>query len=72
VVGKADVFSGASGDEPAEIRVYDDALLVIGAAGSERVSFSFAGAVAGRDYAVTIEVAGRDPVVLSRLGRAQA
>jgi hypothetical protein len=69
VVGEAAVFSGVSGDGPAEIRVYDDAFLVIGAAGSERVSFSFTGAVAVRDYAVTVEVTGRDPVVLSRLGR---
>jgi hypothetical protein len=49
--------------------VYDDALLVTGEGGSERVSFSFAGAVRVQDYAVTVEVAGRDPVVLTRLGR---
>jgi hypothetical protein len=68
-VGDAAVFSGFSGDEQAEIRVYDDCLLVIGAAGSERISFSFAGAVQAADYAVRIEVAGRDPVTLRRLGR---
>ena len=33
-VGEAVIFSGVSGGEPAEVRVYDDALLVIGAAGA--------------------------------------
>jgi hypothetical protein len=68
-VGEAVFFSGVSGGEPAEVRVYDDALLVTGAAGGERVSFSFVGAVRVRDYAVTVEVIGREPVILSRLGR---
>ena len=68
-VGEAAVFSGVSGGEPAEIRVYDDALLVIGAASAERVSFSFVGAVRVQDYAVTVEVTGQEPVVVSRLGR---
>jgi hypothetical protein len=67
-VGEGAVFSGLSGGEPAEIRVYDDALLVVGAAGSERVSFAFVGAVQARDYVVTVEVTGRAPVTLSRLG----
>src|SRR5579859_4597314 len=48
-VGEAALFSGVSGGEPAEIRVYDDALLVMGAAGGERISFSFAGQVQSRD-----------------------
>jgi hypothetical protein len=64
-VGEAEVFAAG----PSEVRVYDDALLVTGDGGSERVSFSFAGAVRVQDYAVTVEVAGRDPVVLTRLGR---
>ena len=64
-VGEAEVFTAG----PAEVRVYDDALLVTGEGGSEWVSFSFAGAVRVQDYAVTVEVAGRDPVVLTRLGR---
>ena len=68
-VGEAAAFSCVTGGEPAEVRVYDDALLVLGAAGGERVSFSFVGAVQVRDYAVTVEVAGREPVILSRLGR---
>jgi hypothetical protein len=68
-VGDAAVFSAVSGGEPAEVRVYDDELLVIGAAGAERIGFSFAGAVQVREYAVTVDVAGREPVILSRLGR---
>ncbi len=68
-VGEAAVFAGLSDGQPAEIRVYDDALLVIGATGSERVSFSFAAAVAVQDYVLTVEVAGREPLILARLGR---
>ena len=68
-VGDAAVFSGRSGARPAEIRVYDDALLIIGAEGSERIGFSFVAAVQARDYVVTIEATGRAPVTLTRLGR---
>ncbi|HEX5298678.1 MAG TPA: hypothetical protein VFW50_16975 [Streptosporangiaceae bacterium] len=66
-VGEAEVFAAG----PSEVRVYDDALLVTGDGGSERVSFSFAGEVRVQSPpgAVTVEVAGRDPVVLTRLGR---
>ena len=66
-VGEAEVFTAG----PGEVRVYDDALLVVGDGRSERVSFSFAGAVRVQSPpgAVTVEVAGRDPVVLTRLGR---
>jgi hypothetical protein len=68
-VGPAEVFSGISGNEPAEIRIYDDTLLIVSAAGRERIAFSFAGPVQVRDYVVTVEVTGREPVCLSRLGR---
>ena len=68
-VGEAEVFSGVSGDEPVQVRVYDDALLVMGAAAGERISFSFVSDVRTAGYAVTVEVAGREPVTLSRLGR---
>jgi hypothetical protein len=66
-VGEAEVFAAG----PGEVRVYDDALLVTGDGGSERVSFSFAGAVRVQSPpgTVMVEVAGRDPVVLTRLGR---
>ena len=69
-VGDAAVFTVRSGGDPAEVRVYDDALLVIGTAGSERISFSFVGAVQVQNYAVTVEVTGGpEPVILSQLGR---
>jgi hypothetical protein len=75
-VGEAEVFSGAVGavgagvgPGPAEVRVYDDALLVAGPAGTERIGFSFVRAVEARDYVITVEVAGRAPLILSRLGR---
>ena len=65
VVGEAEIFTAGSG----EVRVYDDALLVTGAGPSERVSFSFIESAGAQDYTVTVAVAGRSPVVLSRLGR---
>jgi hypothetical protein len=68
-VGAAEIFSAMTAGTPVEVRLYDDALLVIGDAGSERISFSFAEAARVQDYAVTVEVAGREPLVLSRLGR---
>src|SRR5580692_9754657 len=40
-VGQADIFSAVAGGEPVEARIYDDALLVIGPASTERLSFSF-------------------------------
>ena len=67
-VGDAKVFSGTAGADSAQLRVYDDALLLVTAATTERISFSFVGAIEVRDYTVTIEVAGRAPVSLSRLG----
>jgi hypothetical protein len=70
-VGPAEVFSGYLGADPVELRVHDDALLVIGdSAGlSERVAFSFVSAVHVEEYVVTVERAGRLPLHVSRLGR---
>jgi hypothetical protein len=68
-VGAAEIFAAMTAGAPVEVRVYDDALLVIGDAGSERISLSFADTARVRDYAVTVEVAGRAPLALSRLGR---
>jgi hypothetical protein len=68
-VGEAEIFGGTAAGDSAEVRVYDDALLIITAAATERISFSFVRAVGVRDYTVTVEVAGRAPVLLTRLGR---
>jgi len=67
-VGEADIFSGTTGADSAELRVYDDALVIVTADTAERISFSFVGAVKTRDYTIVVEVAGRPPVSLTRLG----
>ncbi len=67
-VGEADIFSGLAGGEQAEIRVYDDALLIVGSANALRVSFAFVKSVRDENYVVTVEVTGSDPVMLTRLG----
>lgn len=67
-VGEADIFTGFAGGEKVELRVYDDALLVIGPAATQRVSFSFVTSVSVADYVVTVQAAGSDAVTLTRLG----
>jgi hypothetical protein len=67
-VGEPEVFSGIAGGVPAELRVYEDCLLITGDAGAERISFSFAGQVQVQDYVLTLEVAGREPLTVFRLG----
>jgi hypothetical protein len=67
-VGQADTFSGVAGGEEVELRIYDDALLVIGPAATQRVSFAFVKAVETVSYVVTVTAAGSDSVQLSRLG----
>jgi hypothetical protein len=68
-VGQAEPFSATCGSDQVEVRVYEDALLILRDAASERISFSFVTGVRSADYVVTLEVAGRDPLALSRLGR---
>ena len=68
-LGQPAFFSGLSGADPVELRVYDDALLVIGSSGARRISFAFVSNVRVVDYVVTVEEAGRQPVQVSRLGR---
>jgi hypothetical protein len=47
------------------VRVYDDCFMV----DAERIGFSFVDDVAVKDYVLTVRVAGREPVALTRLGR---
>jgi hypothetical protein len=73
VVGEADIFTGLcvgqqGRDQQVDLRIYDDALMMTGSSGSERISFSFVRDVRSANYVVTVEVSGRDPVELSRLG----
>jgi hypothetical protein len=67
-VGTADKFSGVAGGEQVEIRIYDDALLIIGPASTQRISFSFVKSVQVADYVVTVEATGSDATTLTRLG----
>ena len=67
-VGTADTFSAVAGGEQVEARIYDDSLLVIGSASTQRVSFSFVQGVQSVSYVVTVQATGSDPVELTRLG----
>jgi hypothetical protein len=64
-VGAAATFPGWCGETPVQVRVYDDAFMV----DAERIGFSFVTDIQLKDYAVTVAVAGREPVTLTRLGR---
>ena len=64
-VGQAETFPAWCGEAAVRVHVYDDAFLV----DAERIGFSFVTDVQVRDYAVTVRVAGREAVTLTRLGR---
>ena len=68
-VGEPVTFTGLLGAGPVELRVYEDALLVIGDGSSDRVGFSFVSAIDVAEYVVTVSVTGRPRVAVSRLGR---
>lgn len=68
-VGDAEVFTADSGGVPVELRVYDDVLMIIGAAAAERVGFSFVRSAENVNYEVRIDVAGLPVIALTRLGR---
>ena len=69
VVGDSARFSGTAAGSPVDLHVFDDALLVIAAGYAERIAFSFVTDVRACDYTVTVDVAGRGPVAVTRLGR---
>ncbi len=69
-IGTPEIFPGACGDVPAELRLYDDALVVIGTTADPlRLPYSFITGVTLDDYRVTVHAAGRAPLTCSRLGR---
>ena len=68
-VGEPAAFSGTADGASAQMRVYEDALIVLADDSLERISFSFIDAVQAQGYAVTVSITGRSPVVLGRLGR---
>jgi len=67
-VGQADTFSAVAGGEQVEVRIYDDALLVIGPASTQRLSFSFVKSVQTENYVVTVAATGSDAIELTGLG----
>jgi len=68
-VGAAARFTGAVGDKPADLHVFEDALLV-GAGGQvTRVAFAFVTDVRARDYVVAIDAVGQGTLAVTRLGR---
>jgi hypothetical protein len=64
-VGKAETFPAWCGETAVQVRVYEDAFMV----DAERIGFSFVSDVQLKDYVLTVQVAGREPVTLTRLGR---
>lgn len=63
-------YQGALADVPAEIRLYDDALVAVPSSGEpEHVLFSFVDAVDTdrSGYRITVAVTGREPVVVNRM-----
>jgi hypothetical protein len=68
-VGSAARFSGMAGTSPADLYVFEDALLVMAGGQATRVAFSFVTDVRARDYVVEIDVAGAGTLAVTRLGR---
>ena len=70
VVGESVRFSGTVAGSTVDLHVFEDALLLVIAGGyARRIAFSFVTDVRARDYTVTVDVAGQDPVAITRLGR---
>jgi hypothetical protein len=71
-IGKPESFPGAVSDVPAEVRLYDDALVTIPQSGTpEQVPYSFIDNVTTdpSGYRVTITVVGGAPMVVSRMAQ---
>jgi hypothetical protein len=71
-VGMAESFSGEVDARDAELRLYDDSLVVVRTdGGGEKVPYPFVRSVE-RDasgYRLTVSVAGREPLIVARLAR---
>lgn len=68
-VGDAARFSGTVGADPADLHVFEDALLVIAGGRARRIAFSFVTDVRAQDYIVTVSLTGGAQVAMTRLGR---
>jgi hypothetical protein len=69
MVGEAARFTGTVGADPADLHVFEDALLVIAGGRVRRIAFSFVTDVRAQDYTVAVSLAGGAQVALTRLGR---
>jgi hypothetical protein len=68
-VGEAARFTGMVGDAPADLHVFEDALLVVAGGHVTRVAFAFVTDMRARDYVVTIDAVGQGTLAVTRLGR---
>ncbi|WP_433204229.1 hypothetical protein ACQP00_35545 [Dactylosporangium sp. CS-047395] len=71
-VGTAEAFPGWVDGTPAELRLYDDALVIVPAAGlAEKLPYPFIQAVTtdSTGYTIGLSVPGRPPIAVGRLAR---
>jgi len=71
-VGSAVRFTGTVAAAPADLHVFEDALLVVADGRVQRIAFSFVADTRVRDYTVYIDVVGQHTLVVTRLGRRTA
>ena len=68
-VGSAVRFTGTVAGGPADLHVFEDALLVVADGRVQRIAFSFVADARVRDYTVYIDVTGQHTLAVTRLGR---
>ncbi|MER7274415.1 hypothetical protein ABT369_08170 [Dactylosporangium sp. NPDC000244] len=71
-VGSAEAFPGWADGSPAELRLYDDALVIVPDAGlAEKLPYAFIKGVTtdSSGYTIGIDVPGRPPIAVGRLAR---
>ena len=69
MVGDSVRFSGTVAGDPADLHVFEDALLIMAGGHARRIAFSFVADVWARDYTVSVEVTGQGAFAVTRLGR---
>jgi hypothetical protein len=68
-VGDPARFTAAVGGSPVDLHVFEDMLLIVAGNQTRRVAFSFVSGIQARDYTVTLDLTGGDPLAVTRLGR---
>ncbi|GAA2389553.1 hypothetical protein [Dactylosporangium salmoneum] len=71
-VGTPESFPGAADGAPADLRLYDDALVIVPAGGlAEKIPYPFVRGLTtdASGYTILVEVPGRPPIALGRLAR---